>query len=1456
MNPTRTLAALTLTAALLAAAAPAAPLREASVTRIINDVRIMDTAGAQRAATLTETVRERQAVVTGLQSRAELLFPDQTLTRLGANTVFTFKEGTRAMDLQRGTMLLQVPKGAGGAQIKTAAVTAAITGTTLMVEYSPGSGQASPSVFPALATTPTPPPVPVSQGERAVASEITGTVRILVPGATAFRPLNPGESIPPGSSLMTGSTGSATVSPVPGTALRVLPNTTLRVDESQAAGTTPRVRLDLREGGVINMISRQNFQHVDYQVTTPQGVCAARGTVFGIFVSGGQVLVLGAHGAAAFNGQSVGPGKAFGFGPGGRAPLTPDSAQFQNLLNQTLLALSQAAARGMIPPDFLTQVGQQLQKSGLPLTPAQQQLLTPPPAGPVTAGNPANNGKGFAKVVVIEGQVRVFITGKPGESMLLGPGQMIIFSPDATRLPNPVDFDLETLLKTSKLLKDMDENAQIADNAGNLDQTEILLALEKQKDEILRQILGGTNLFIFDGNEVVQLDQDNIFLLQQLIDALGGSLPGLDPNPGNPGFPPGSTGPLTTITGFPGLGAGTTVATNPTITDTGGNVLATGKIMTGDPDIDGTASAAAYLFGRPANAFDSAINFDGNITPTLAAFRFDSLTLHSGFPINTSGPNAQKKLALIDETGLTINLASPLNLAPLGPSGGLLLASANGDVTHSTGAINLSASDLIYYASNGNLHISNTATLNGPGTFTGAAAGTINYNGTAAGLNEFTLTAGTTINYNGTVSAHHVDFSNTLNLSPGALNLSGGAITATTLDVSANNLLFGPTSLAPLGASIAAYFSATHLTLGQDKSFDTHTNVYFNIQDGTFNGNSFSLFGVRGLTALAAQVSGFDDLGIIGGDINITDGDLLINGDLTALAAFNPGTGRITVTNGDIGSSSAPVQSITADGNIAATNIYVSDLLRTNGATSTITAAETIDFSSAPGTLITNGAVNAGSIVGELYSIQSPVINLTGFEIGLNALSIQTNSLNAPGAFVHTSNISAFGATPPTNALLRAYSLFFDGGGIHYANPNPGGPGTNLTIELSNPFTFGSETGPSTVDVTGGYGIGVNGGNGGHLRITAPSHFITHATGDIRASGGFASGSGTRGGHGGSVRLEATEGDIQLVGYTEDGFDYLARMEAVGGFADEGTGAHSGNGGAVHLLAPEGDVTLHLAQVLTETRHSDTPAAEKIGGTIDIRASGPDLEGGSETPPNIGISNSILYATGDPSNNSVSTRGGRITLHSLRNYLNPTAAIVINNSSDLLAMTNAAVPAQMAVTEIQTGDGTFTKGQNAFIEIGDPAGTATLIRADILRLQALNPNGGIKLFAGSHLSARDQVLLYAGSLTTGGSIDFLGAGTVHLNSPQVLARAGAINVGANTTVQISGATNVGLYADTRGWTGAPGPGGIQVNGPNPVPNVITVNQPIGGANVNVNTRNAPGAPSTLPAPPPPPPPGG
>lgn len=115
----------------------AAQANEATITRIVNEVQLHEAQSAPHFASINDKVRDGSSVQTGMNSRTELSFADQSLTRLSANTIFSFNEGTRNLDLASGAVLLHVPKGAGGAKISTAAMTAAITGTTVIVEHHP-----------------------------------------------------------------------------------------------------------------------------------------------------------------------------------------------------------------------------------------------------------------------------------------------------------------------------------------------------------------------------------------------------------------------------------------------------------------------------------------------------------------------------------------------------------------------------------------------------------------------------------------------------------------------------------------------------------------------------------------------------------------------------------------------------------------------------------------------------------------------------------------------------------------------------------------------------------------------------------------------------------------------------------------------------------------------------------------------------------------------------------------------------------------------------------------------------------------------------------------------------------------------------------------------------------------------------------------------------------------------
>ena len=108
--------------------ASADELKAAKVTQVIQDVRVLPSNASPRPAAVNDDVRGGTAVQTGVQSRSELTFKDQTITRLGEKTIFSVGEGPRTIDLGSGQFLLCVPQKAGGAKVKAGAVTAAITG--------------------------------------------------------------------------------------------------------------------------------------------------------------------------------------------------------------------------------------------------------------------------------------------------------------------------------------------------------------------------------------------------------------------------------------------------------------------------------------------------------------------------------------------------------------------------------------------------------------------------------------------------------------------------------------------------------------------------------------------------------------------------------------------------------------------------------------------------------------------------------------------------------------------------------------------------------------------------------------------------------------------------------------------------------------------------------------------------------------------------------------------------------------------------------------------------------------------------------------------------------------------------------------------------------------------------------------------------------------------------------
>jgi hypothetical protein len=116
----------------------AAPLKTAVVTTVVNDVKLSERSAAAKPIGVGQAMGGSSTLLTGRKSRAALTFPDKTVSRVGANSVFRFSSGSRDMEISQGSFLLQVPKGAGGATIRTSTVVAGISGTTTMMEFNPG----------------------------------------------------------------------------------------------------------------------------------------------------------------------------------------------------------------------------------------------------------------------------------------------------------------------------------------------------------------------------------------------------------------------------------------------------------------------------------------------------------------------------------------------------------------------------------------------------------------------------------------------------------------------------------------------------------------------------------------------------------------------------------------------------------------------------------------------------------------------------------------------------------------------------------------------------------------------------------------------------------------------------------------------------------------------------------------------------------------------------------------------------------------------------------------------------------------------------------------------------------------------------------------------------------------------------------------------------------------------
>jgi hypothetical protein len=112
----------------------AASIDHSKITEVVNDVKVIDPqSGKAGSAEVNDLFKIPEIMKTGAESRSEMVAEDQTITRVGADTLFSFEPQGRTINLRQGSILFQSPTGKGGGTIRTASATASVLGTTIIV---------------------------------------------------------------------------------------------------------------------------------------------------------------------------------------------------------------------------------------------------------------------------------------------------------------------------------------------------------------------------------------------------------------------------------------------------------------------------------------------------------------------------------------------------------------------------------------------------------------------------------------------------------------------------------------------------------------------------------------------------------------------------------------------------------------------------------------------------------------------------------------------------------------------------------------------------------------------------------------------------------------------------------------------------------------------------------------------------------------------------------------------------------------------------------------------------------------------------------------------------------------------------------------------------------------------------------------------------------------------------
>ncbi len=130
----------------------------------------------------------------------------------------------------------------------------------------------------------------------ATVKSVQGRVEAAAPGSKEMAPIREGQKLAPGTTIVSSANGEAVILTSPGAAIHVQPSSRLVLQLNEFSSengkiTNRKTVVDLQDGTLSALISKNDPKTTRFEVRTPQGVAAARGTFFGVTVQGDEAFV-------------------------------------------------------------------------------------------------------------------------------------------------------------------------------------------------------------------------------------------------------------------------------------------------------------------------------------------------------------------------------------------------------------------------------------------------------------------------------------------------------------------------------------------------------------------------------------------------------------------------------------------------------------------------------------------------------------------------------------------------------------------------------------------------------------------------------------------------------------------------------------------------------------------------------------------------------------------------------------------------------------------------------------------------------------------------------------------------------------------------------------------------------------------------------------------------------------